>query len=154
MSMPLPFPDPPLADEVVRVRRWSAADVPAIATAVKDPLIPHHTRIPADQSEDDVRLWLAARELGYWLGPWARGRGVATRAVKLLARWSFEQLGLERLALHTSSDNLASQAVAGRAGFTREGVLRSWEERHGERADIVVFSQISRDPRDLGQLAS
>jgi RimJ/RimL family protein N-acetyltransferase len=85
--------------------------------------------------------WSARRgEIGYWLAPWARGRGATTRAVRLLSRWALTELGLGRLALHTDTGNVASQRVAERSGFTREGVLRSFEMREGRRYDLVVFS--------------
>ena len=58
----LPFPDPPPADEAVRLRRWSLDDVGPAHRATQDPLIPRFTRVPADQTEDDVRLFLATLE--------------------------------------------------------------------------------------------
>jgi RimJ/RimL family protein N-acetyltransferase len=58
-----------------------------------------------------------AADLGYWVAAPARGRGVATRAVELLAGWAFATLGIERLELRTNEGNAASQAVARRAGF-------------------------------------
>ena len=58
-----------------------------------------------------------AADVGYWLAAPARGGGLATRAVALLALWAFDTLGLERLELRTNEDNSASQAVARRAGF-------------------------------------
>jgi len=84
-------------------------------------------------------------EIGYWMAPWARGRGAATRAVALLGRWGARELGLLRVALHVDHDNAASQRVAERAGFTREGTLRSYEERKGLRRDVVVFSLVPGD---------
>jgi RimJ/RimL family protein N-acetyltransferase len=56
-------------------------------------------------------------DVGYWLAAPARGRGVATRAVELIAAWSFDTLGLARLELRAQEHNHASRAVAGRAGF-------------------------------------
>ena len=79
-------------------------------------------------------------ELGYWIAAGERGRGVATRAARLLSRWAFEQLGLARIHLLAHPDNRASQRVAERAGFRREGLLRSWAEMHGERVDLLMFS--------------
>jgi RimJ/RimL family protein N-acetyltransferase len=58
--------------------------------------------------------------VGYLLAARARGRGVATCATRLLARWGFDRLGLERLELTCGPDNVASQRVAERCGFTRE----------------------------------
>lgn len=62
--------------------------------------------------------------VGYWLLEEARGKGRATRAVRLMAAWALPAMGLGRLQLHTDLENVASQRVAERAGFTREGVLR------------------------------
>ena len=84
-------------------------------------------------------------EIGYYLAPWARGRGVMTRAVHLLSRWGLTELHLARLALIADDDNATSQAVAERCGFTREGLLRSYEERKGRRHDVVVFSLLPGD---------
>lgn len=84
-------------------------------------------------------------EIGYWLAPWGRGRGAATRAVILLSRWALEEIGVGRVALCTDTDNAASQAVAERSGFAREGILRSYEDREGDRYDIVVFSLVPDD---------
>jgi RimJ/RimL family protein N-acetyltransferase len=79
-------------------------------------------------------------ELGYWLAPGARARGVATRALRLISTWSFEVTGLVRLELFTDPENLASQAVAERAGFAFEGVRRAWDlDRDGRPMDGVFF---------------
>lgn len=59
-----------------------------------------------------------AADVGYWVAAPARGRGVATRAVQLLAARAFGTLDLERLELRAPRDDHASQAVAARAGFT------------------------------------
>ncbi|HET6850002.1 MAG TPA: GNAT family protein [Gaiellales bacterium] len=82
----------------------------------------------------------AVVEIGYWLGPEARGRGAATRALRLLAGWSLRELPIARLQLTTDVENAASQRVAARGGFVREGILRAWYDRRGERRDAVMFS--------------
>jgi RimJ/RimL family protein N-acetyltransferase len=79
-------------------------------------------------------------EVGYWVAAPARGRGVATRAVRLVCAWAFEKLPLARIQLHTLPGNEASERVAERAGFTREGLLRSFAEMKGKRVDITMFS--------------
>lgn len=86
-------------------------------------------------------------EIGYWLSAEARGKGIASRAVKVLSYWAIEAMGLARLQLGTNRANLASQRVAEKAGFKYEGTLRNWREIRGERADEVHFSLI---PSDLG----
>ena len=79
--------------------------------------------------------------IGYWCAPQARGRGLTTRALRLLCRYALEELGLERLELITDPDNHASQRVAEKVGFRREGVLRSHLlHPDGRRRDSVMFS--------------
>jgi RimJ/RimL family protein N-acetyltransferase len=65
-------------------------------------------------------------EIGYVVGPAARGRGVGTRTLRLLTDWGFAELGLERLELWIDVTNAGSERVAERAGYVREGVLRSY----------------------------
>jgi len=84
--------------------------------------------------------------IGYWLLEDGRGKGRATRAVRLFASWALPEMRLGRLQLHTDPDNVASQRVAERAGFTREGVLRAYNGRSdGTRADAVVYSLLPQD---------
>ena len=84
-------------------------------------------------------------EAGYMVAPAARGRGIATTALRLASHWAVRDLGVARVHLTTHVDNPASQRVAERAGFRREGVLRSWEEIRGERVDLVMFSLVGSD---------
>jgi RimJ/RimL family protein N-acetyltransferase len=83
-----------------------------------------------------------AAEIGYWLCPEARGRGIATRALQLLSAWTLREADVARLQLQTDVENVASQAVAERAGFTREAVLRAYMDDRGTRRDSVMFSLI------------
>jgi len=70
-------------------------------------------------------------EAGYWLVPAARGRGVASQALRLSARYAFDELGLNRLTLFHAVDNVASCRVANAAGFQVEGTLRQ-SHRYGD----------------------
>jgi RimJ/RimL family protein N-acetyltransferase len=79
-------------------------------------------------------------EIGYHMAPAARGRGLATAALRLLSDWSFETLPVARLQLTTHADNPASQRVAEKAGYTREALLRSWADQRGERVDLLMYS--------------
>jgi ribosomal-protein-alanine N-acetyltransferase len=81
--------------------------------------------------------------IGYWVVPRARGRGVATRAVRLLSTWALRDAGLARVEAWVEPGNLGSQRVLSAAGFAREGVLRSFLVLDGRRADAVVFARIA-----------
>jgi RimJ/RimL family protein N-acetyltransferase len=86
--------------------------------------------------------------IGYWVAAEARGRGVATDALKLASRWGFRQLGLQRLELVTDPANEASQRVAEKAGFRREGLLRSYLQLPNGRRDVVMFSLLAEELED------
>jgi RimJ/RimL family protein N-acetyltransferase len=83
--------------------------------------------------------------VGFYLVPQARGRGIATHATLLIAKWAFDALKIARLELTCAPDNEASQRVAERCGFTREGVLRSYLLFKGQRRDTVMFSLLPSD---------
>jgi len=86
--------------------------------------------------------------VGYWCAPEARGRGFTTRALRLVCRLGLGELGLERLELTTDADNLASQRVAEKVGFRREGLLRSHlRTPQGVRRDSVLFSLLPGELR-------
>jgi RimJ/RimL family protein N-acetyltransferase len=67
-----------------------------------------------------------AAEIGYWVKKEARRSGVSLAAARLLVRWAFEDVGVERLELLTYPGNAASQALAEKLGFRREGLLRGF----------------------------
>jgi RimJ/RimL family protein N-acetyltransferase len=90
--------------------------------------------------------WQHARaEVGYWLAKPARGRGHATRAVRLITEWGFRSLALRRIDLLAATENPASQRVAERCGFTREAILRSYLQGKEGRQDMVAFGRLASD---------
>jgi len=84
-------------------------------------------------------------EVGYWVAPWARGRGVASRATRALAEWAICDHGFERVELFAATGNIASQRAAEKAGFVREGVARNAGYVHDGRVDLVLFSLVPDD---------
>ena len=93
----------------------------------------------------DLRLPMPqVGEVGYLLAPEARGRGVMSRAVRLLVAWAFADLRLARVQAFASPDNAASIALLERLGFTREGVLRSYR---GPGEDRVAYSLLPGELR-------
>ena len=163
-----------LEDEEILLRPFGEDDIPAIAAACQDPEIPRWTGVPSPYTEDDARGFLrqveetafaitdrrtgeligaigvrevdhANAQIGYWVKREARGRGVATRALGLVSRWAFDELGAGRVQLFTEPANVASQRVAEKAGFMREGVLRRYLYIKGQRRDGVIFSLLPED---------
>jgi len=86
--------------------------------------------------------WTA--ELGYAVAEAARGRGVASEALRRLTDWAFAQ-GILRAELIISPDNEGSKRVAERAGYTYEGTLRSKHFKQGRREDQEVWSRLPTD---------
>jgi RimJ/RimL family protein N-acetyltransferase len=164
-----------LSDGDVMVRSWRADDLDELVAAVNDPEIGRWMpAIPHPYSQGDGRAYLArastregafavvdARsgrllggitvnaqnwgraEIGYWVRADARDRGVATCALTLVAAWGLGRY--RRLQLHADVENVASQRVAEKAGFTREGVLRAWIEQNGSQRDHVLYSLLQGD---------
>lgn len=80
---------------------------------------------------------------GYWLAPEARGRGAATRAMRLIADMTLATTDVIRLELYTNLDNDRSGHVAERAGFVREGIRRAWDlDRDGRPMDVVFYVRV------------
>jgi RimJ/RimL family protein N-acetyltransferase len=84
-------------------------------------------------------------ELGYVVAPSARGRGVASEALRLMTGWAFDELGMERLELLISVENEASKRVAARCGYVREGVMRSNYVKGELREDTELWSRLPGD---------
>jgi RimJ/RimL family protein N-acetyltransferase len=120
--------------------RWASLEAAPFAIADPD----------SDRVLGSIEITLHERmhrrgEVGYWVAAEARGRGVAQDAVRAVSRWGFQTLGLARIELLTDPENHVSQAVAEAAGYTREGIMRSYREMKGRRVDFVCFSLISGD---------
>ncbi|MFI2511345.1 GNAT family N-acetyltransferase [Streptomyces sp. NPDC018972] len=83
--------------------------------------------------------------LAIGLVPAAQGRGIGTQAQRLLAEYLFDHTRVERLQAWTDRANLAEQRALEKAGFVREGVLRSAQWRGGQWHDQVIFSMLRSD---------
>jgi RimJ/RimL family protein N-acetyltransferase len=85
-------------------------------------------------------------EIGYWTVPRERGRGVATTAVDLVARWAFNVGELHRVQLYHAVDNPASCRVAAKAGFALEGWPRaSYRYGDGQLHDEHLHGRLAAD---------
>jgi RimJ/RimL family protein N-acetyltransferase len=163
------------AEGGIELRPFTEADVPALVEACQDPEIPRWTRVPTPYGEAEARAYVAGHpniyafavvdaetgellgsvgfglageargEFGYWVKREARGRGVASRALRLAARRAVAQHGLRRLQLVVEPENEASIRVAENAGFRREGLLRKYIEIRGERPDVYMYSLLAEE---------
>lgn len=142
------------------IARWTAVPLPYGETDARAYMLQRYEAVRAGISapfaivDPDDRLlgqvsllrpaWEHARaEVGYWLAREGRGHGHATRAVRMICAWGFTELALERIELLAATGNLASQRVAARAGFTREGVLRSYMRGKDGHQDMVMFGLLA-----------
>ncbi len=95
-----------------------------------------------------IGLWLRNHaegrvHFGYWVIPQTRGRGVTCAALRLLSTWAFENLEVVRLELWMELWNIASQRVAEKAGFMREGVLHSYVKLEGTYRDVFMYARVA-----------
>ena len=145
MSVP---PEPDLQDGDVLLRRR----YPAPGSGAVTFLVEHQGQLAGT---------VEVRELGGGTGElwWAvlpdhRGRGVTARAVRLLIRYAFEELGLHRVATYADPHDHASLRTAGRAGLRREGLVRAGGrkesgipgEHRAERQDRIQLARLATDP--------
>jgi RimJ/RimL family protein N-acetyltransferase len=82
-------------------------------------------------------------EIGYWLGEAFWGRGIITEALELVTAYAFEQFDLLRLYALPFADNAGSIRVLEKAGYTREGVLRSSCVKYGQRRDQILYARVN-----------
>lgn len=82
-------------------------------------------------------------EIGYWLGEALWGRGIATEALLLVTEHAFASLNLLRLFALPFADNIRSIRVLERAGYSREGTLRSSSVKHGRPRDQALYARIN-----------
>jgi RimJ/RimL family protein N-acetyltransferase len=160
--------------EPVRLRRWREDDLSALVTAFDDEEIARWMVFAYPFAEADGREWLATHmpasgsfavtaedgelvgavwvrdvgdgrgQIGYWTAAPARGRGVASGALRQLVERAFE-LGYLRLQLLVEPANTASARVAENAGFRREGVMRGWMALRDSRPDLVMYGLLPGD---------
>ncbi len=134
---------------------WFGAEEPASYAASRELVADWHRGILDDPAtvafvvERDGKVvgGVAVRDVGnrvgdlrWWLYGGHRGRGLATRAVRLLADYALGHLGMERVEARVDPENQPSLRVATRAGLRREGMVRG---RH-HRADATGYVLLGR----------
>ena len=107
------------------------------------------------RSDDAMAVYEAVREsinkadsfanLGYWVRTSKTRQGIATIATRLVARFGFDELKLNRIEIVVATDNIASLRVATKVGAMREGLMRRRTVVRDRTYDAVMFSLISED---------
>lgn len=131
-----PAPDPGLARAFDR-QHARLADGDGYSFAIADST--------SGEAVGQIGLCLAGMRDGrasvsYWVVAAHRGRGLAGHALRALSRWGLNQPGSHRLELYVEPWNVASWRAAERAGYEREGLLRSWQQVGDERRDMFMYS--------------
>lgn len=80
--------------------------------------------------------------IGYWIGEKYAGQGFMLEAVRLLARYAFDTLKLHRIEAACIPSNNRSIRVLEKAGFQREGLLRSYLRINGAWQDHLLYALI------------
>jgi RimJ/RimL family protein N-acetyltransferase len=140
------------------IARWTRAPSPykesdAIAWLATHPvLLRRRTELPlaiTDTESGELLGSIGLRfpedgrgEFGYLVAAGARRRGVAARALRLYARYAFDELGVERLEVLIHPGNEGSLALAEKVGFRRGGTLRRYTVIRGKRVDLVMLSML------------
>ncbi len=152
---------PRLQDAPLVLRAFSAADAPLVVEASVDPLIPLITTVPATADPAAVQAFInrqrerarsgqgysfaiadAATDIGLGqIGLWPQSHGRASIGYA----WGLTLPGLHRLELYVEPWNEGSWRAAEEAGYTREGLLRSWEQVGDQRRDMYMYSRLPTD---------
>jgi RimJ/RimL family protein N-acetyltransferase len=139
-TVPRPYgrPDAEVFVTDIAPTRWAYGDGAVCAVVDGD-----------DQYVGSMELRLGTRpdtgDVGYLVAPWARGRGYAPAALRLLAAWGVTELGLNRIEWRAYVGNDASRRVAEKAGFTVEGTQRDGCVHLGEYRDAWTGAILARD---------
>jgi len=93
-------------------------------------------------------------EIGYWLDSDVEGKGLVTKACRVLIAYAFDDLELDRVQIRCATENLRSRAIPEKLGFAQEGVLRRVERLHDRYVDLVIYGMLANEwPAVAGKLS-
>jgi ribosomal-protein-serine acetyltransferase len=100
----------------------------------------------------NVSIWHVSRsfhvgEIGYWVRTDRSGQGIATEVTARMLQVGFDRLGMHRIVLRIAVGNRASERVAEKLDFVREGVLREELKVRGHWLDHTVWSMLEHEYR-------
>ena len=128
----------------------ASAESPVRAAGSRDSAVFSVVRLATGDLAGQAMLWAIdlhnrSAHVGVSLRPAFRGCGLGTDTVRVLCRYAFAILGLQRLQIETLSSNAAMIATATQAGFVPEGTLRQSAWVDGQFADEVILGLLARD---------
>jgi RimJ/RimL family protein N-acetyltransferase len=108
------------------------------------------TNTATGQAVGQIGLWLkdasqGRASIGYWIAAQFRRRNYATASLEAISRWGLTLDGIHRLELYVEPWNTGSWHAAERAGYHREGLLRSWQQVGTQRRDMYMYSLLPSD---------
>ncbi|PRY43788.1 GNAT family N-acetyltransferase [Umezawaea tangerina] len=134
--------DEAAARKYVEFRAWQWESDQRYSWAVCDQLL---GRPVGEIALKDLDPHNRSAELVCWTGAGHRGRGIATEAAGAVIRFGFGGVDLHRISYRHAVDNVSSQRVAEKLGFTLEGRLRGAQSVQGEQHDLLIWSRLETD---------
>jgi ribosomal-protein-serine acetyltransferase len=84
-------------------------------------------------------------QIGYWLDKQAQGKGLATKCCRVLINYAFDDLGLNRIQINCSVENVKSRKIPERLGFKLEGIHRQVEWLNNEFRDWAIYGLLAEE---------
>ncbi|WP_265521048.1 GNAT family N-acetyltransferase [Oerskovia flava] len=125
------------------VLTWAVRDRAAVSAGTPAPVLGM-----IGLGVDDAPVGQQSAEIGYWLAPEARGRGLMTTAGRAVVDCAFDELGLAQLSWQAYVGNWPSRRTAWRLGFRIEGTVRGFALQRGRRRDAWLGTLLADDPRE------
>ncbi|MFZ0626396.1 MAG: GNAT family protein [Acidimicrobiia bacterium] len=107
-----------------------------------------------DRHIGSISLWTVSKlgkiaEFGYWVRSDEQSRGICTEAVEMLLEEAFTSMKYHKVTLRIAVGNVASERVAEKVGFTKEGILREELLIRGNWVDHSLWSLLDREHRAM-----
>jgi ribosomal-protein-serine acetyltransferase len=84
-------------------------------------------------------------EIGYWLGASFQGKGLITKACRVLIDYAFNELNLNRVEIRCGVENTKSRRIPEKLGFREEGIVREAEWLHDHFIDLVIYGLLASE---------
>ncbi|HEV2660378.1 MAG TPA: GNAT family protein, partial [Ktedonobacteraceae bacterium] len=93
---------------------------------------------PIDRTKSQV-------EIGYWLAAPFQGKGIMTKACRVMVDYAFTRLGVQKVVIRCALGNTRSCAIPQRLGFQHEGIVKQGEWLYDHFVDLNVFGMLASD---------